>query len=330
MHPIVRITNGQIERADDALAPEEPLEIRVRGRAISITMRSPGNDGELAAGFLLTEGVIASAADVARIEPCDRVEGGNVINVVLAPQLAIDFDKLTRHVFAASSCGICGKTTIESIHARFEPIKSDAKVNASVIARLPEMMRAAQPMFDRSGGLHAAAVFDLAGNLLLAREDVGRHNAVDKVVGRALLDDKLPLDRHVLLVSGRASFEIMQKSLAARVAIVAAVSAPSDLAVDFARESGQTLIGFVRDRPSPRFRRKSARTPRARSVAAAARIAAIALTRIASTRETSATAKTSATRPAPAKGKKQIRAGGKARRGGGKKQKGTYDQPLSR
>ena len=244
--PVVRWDAGKLQQADDELAREEPLEIRVRGRAISVTMRTPGHDDELAAGFLLTEAIVRARADVLRIEPCDRNESDNIVNVVLGPQVVVDFEKLTRHVFASSSCGLCGKATIESIHAQVPPVHSAATIDSKTILSFPDAMRKSQPRFDHTGGLHAAAIFDLVGNLLIAREDVGRHNAVDKVVGRALLDGLVPLEKHVLLVSGRASFEIMQKALAARMAIVAAVSAPSSLAVDFARESNQTLIGFLR------------------------------------------------------------------------------------
>jgi FdhD protein len=183
---------------------------------------------------------------VIKIEACAGNEEGNVVNVLLAPEVHVDFERLTRHVFASSSCGLCGKATIEAIHTQFGPVSSEVSISAEVLAGLPAVMREAQATFERTGGLHAAALFDDAGRLMVLREDVGRHNAVDKVVGRALLDGRLPLDHHVLLVSGRASFEIMQKAVAAGVAIVAAVSAPSSLAAEFAEESGQTLIGFLR------------------------------------------------------------------------------------
>jgi FdhD protein len=245
---VLRWESESLRQIDDELAEEEPLEIRVRGRAISVTMRTPGHDAELAAGFLLTEGIIRAPQDVIRIEHCGRNEEGNVLNVLLAPEVPVDFERLTRHVFASSSCGLCGKTTIQSVRAQFPPIQSDILVDGELLATLPQKMRAAQETFDRTGGLHAAALFDENGNLIVLREDVGRHNAVDKVVGDCLLNGLFPLDRGILLVSGRSSFEIMQKALAARVPIVAAVSAPSSLAADFAAESGQTLIGFLRDR----------------------------------------------------------------------------------
>jgi FdhD protein len=247
--PLVRLTaGGPPEPSTDLLAVEEPLEIRVKGRAVSVTMRTPGHDPELALGFLLTEGMIARASDVVAVEPCALDRGGNVLNVALAPSATVDFDRLTRHVFASSSCGLCGKATIEAIHQRLEPIPSKprATVDPTVLLSLPDKLRGAQVAFDKTGGLHAAGLFALDGNLLVAREDVGRHNAVDKVLGYALTHDLLPLGQHVLMVSGRASFEILQKALAGRIPVIAAVSAPSSLAVDFAKESNQTLVGFVR------------------------------------------------------------------------------------
>lgn len=243
---VLRYDDGDVRCAPDELAIEEPLEIRVRGRAISVTMRTPGDDDELAAGFLLSEGIVRRREDVLRIEPCGRNEDGNLLNVVLAPEVAVDFARLTRHVFASSSCGLCGKATIDAVRSTFPPVESDMTVDAELLVTLPEVMRRVQPTFDRTGGVHAAALFEAGGRLVALREDVGRHNAVDKVIGYALLNGLTPLDRHILLVSGRSSFEIMQKALAGRVAVVAAVSAPSSLAVDFARESGQTLVGFLR------------------------------------------------------------------------------------
>jgi len=245
---VLRYDAGEVREAADEVAAEEPLEIRVRGRAVSVTMRTPGQDGELAVGFLLTEGLIRRADDVTKIEPCDRNEEGNLLNVQLAPAVPVDFEKLTRHVFASSSCGLCGKATIEAVRGTFAAVTSNVSIDAELLVKLPELMRQEQSTFERTGGLHAAALFDESGKLIVLREDVGRHNAVDKVLGFALLKGLLPLERHVLVVSGRSSFEIMQKALAARVPIVAAVSAPSSLAVQFARESGQTLIGFVRQR----------------------------------------------------------------------------------
>jgi FdhD protein len=231
----------------DSLAVEEPLEIRVRGRSVAVTMRTPGYDRELAVGFLLTEGIIRDRQAVVEILHCRAAAApDNTLNVFLAPSLNVDFAQLTRHVFATSSCGLCGKASIESVHQHFPPVKSRTKVSASTLARLPKVMREAQAAFNQTGGLHAAAVFDAKGELVVLREDVGRHNAVDKVLGHGFLEGPWPFDSHILLVSGRASFEIMQKALAGRIPIVCAISAPSSLAVDFARESGQTLVGFLR------------------------------------------------------------------------------------
>jgi FdhD protein len=245
--PILRWRAGEsAEAAEDELAHEEPLEIRVRGRAVSVTMRTPGHDDELAAGFLATEGMIQRRADVLRIEPCGRNEDGNLVNVQLAPEVSVDFDKLTRHVFASSSCGLCGKATIDAVRGQFPLITSNLVIDAKTLLSLPDKMRQTQSTFDRTGGLHAAAIFSSTGDLIVLREDVGRHNALDKVIGYGLLNGFLPYDNHILLVSGRSSFEIIQKALAARVPVIAAVSAPSSLAVDFAKESGQTLVGFLR------------------------------------------------------------------------------------
>jgi FdhD protein len=245
---LVRWNGSAVRTEVDELVVEEPLEIRVGGRAISVTMRTPGHDAELATGFLLSEGVLRRSQDVVRVHSC--AEARNLVNVMLDPSVHVAFEKLTRHVFAASSCGLCGKATIEAIRAQLEPLPDPdtPRIAAAVIASMPTAMRQAQATFERTGGLHAAVLFDESGRLLVVREDVGRHNAVDKVLGHALLNDWLPLQRHILVVSGRSSFEIMQKALAGRIPIVAAVSAPSSLAVDFARENGQTLIGFLRDR----------------------------------------------------------------------------------
>ena len=246
--PILRIDDAGPRADEDDLVIEEPLEIRVRGRAVSVTMRTPGHDDELAVGFLLSEGIVRSPGDVLRVEPCGRNEHGNLVNVQLAPEVQVDFDRLTRHVFASSSCGLCGAATIESIRKVFPPIDSACSVSTATLFGLPTAMRAAQSAFDRTGAVHAAAVFDPDGQLVVLREDVGRHNAVDKVLGRMLLDGRVPLRRSVLLVSGRSSFEIVQKAQSAGVPIVASVSGPSGLAVELAETGGQTLIGFLRDR----------------------------------------------------------------------------------
>lgn len=240
-------SHGKPEEHLDILAREEPLEIRVRGRSIAVTMRTPGHDRELAAGFLLTEGIIHDRSEIVEIAPCaESDQPQNTLNVFLPASATVDLARLTRHVFASSSCGLCGKASIEAVHQHFALIETKSTVRPEILTALPDKMRAAQATFAQTGGLHAAAIFDVAGNLVVLREDVGRHNAVDKVIGFGLLENKLPFDSHVLLVSGRASFEIMQKALAARIAIIAAISAPSSLAVEFARESGQTLIGFLR------------------------------------------------------------------------------------
>jgi FdhD protein len=232
---------------NESLAIEEPLEIRVRGRSVAVTMRTPGQDRELAAGFLLSEGIIRQRSDLVEILHCRAAAAPeNTLNVFLSASLKVDFAQLTRHVFASSSCGMCGKATIASVHQHFPPVASGLRVAGRTLMDLPVLMRASQAAFDQTGGLHAAAVFDASGKLIVLREDVGRHNAVDKVVGHGLLEGRLPFDSHVLLVSGRASFEILQKALAARIPIVCAVSAPSSLAVEFARQSGQTLVGFLR------------------------------------------------------------------------------------
>lgn len=236
-----------LDTLQDTVVVEEPLEIRVRGRGIAVTMRTPGHDAELAAGFLLAEGLATRRPDILEIASCLQSDAPeNTLNVFLAPSVEVDFVRLTRHVFASSSCGLCGKATIDAIRQTFPPVTSKISIPAGLVSRLPDRLRTQQHTFALTGGLHAAAIFDSDGELVVLREDVGRHNAVDKVLGYCFLNGKLPLSAHVLLVSGRASFEIVQKALAAQVPIVCAVSAPSNLAVEFARENGQTLIGFLR------------------------------------------------------------------------------------
>ncbi|HTL59377.1 MAG TPA: formate dehydrogenase accessory sulfurtransferase FdhD [Candidatus Limnocylindrales bacterium] len=235
------------QKSEDAIAVEEPLEIRVRGRGIAVTMRTPGEDPELVAGFLMSEGIITRREDIVEIAPCLQSDlPDNTLNVFLSAAVTVDFERLTRHVFASSSCGLCGKASIDAIRRSFPAIQSDVSVPAALINELPARMRAAQRTFALTGGLHAAAIFDSAGELIAVREDIGRHNAVDKVLGYGLLTTKAPFETSILLVSGRASFEIIQKALAGRIPIICAVSAPSSLAVEFARENGQTLIGFLR------------------------------------------------------------------------------------
>lgn len=230
----------------DEVAIEEPLEIRVGGRPVSITMRTPGHDEELALGFLLSEGIVRRREDIEHVHKCEQSENA-AVDVVLSAGVAVDFARLTRHVFASSSCGICGAATVDAIRKQFPPAAEGPVVSQEVLLSLPDRLRDVQAGFERTGGLHAAALFEVNGRLFAAREDVGRHNAVDKVVGHALLAEMVPLRDHVLLVSGRASFEIVQKALAAGVGLVAAVSAPSSLAVELAEESNITLAGFLRE-----------------------------------------------------------------------------------
>ncbi len=245
---IQRWKNGRLTApAEDQLAIEEPLEVRVEGRSIAVVMRTPGHDRELAAGFLLTEGVIKSARDLFDITTCVSSSSlGNAVDAALVRPDATDLDKLTRHVFTSSSCGVCSKATIESVIKRRKPLDDDVRISAKTLLALPRLLVAAQVDFQKTGGLHACALFDSEGNLLAAREDVGRHNALDKLIGWALLEKRTPLAGHVVLLSGRVSFEMMQKAHAAGIPVVAAISAPTSLAVDFAKESGQTLAGFVR------------------------------------------------------------------------------------
>jgi FdhD protein len=244
---VVRWNAGRAQRVTDELAIEEPLEIRIDATPLLVTMRTPGHDEELAAGLLFSEGLIRSRADLRAVRPNARNRSGNSIDVFLAPGVEMSHSRMARHGFAASSCGLCGKESIRAVHRRIKPVSSRLKVRAELLGRLPEKLRGSQPTFERTGGLHAAGIFTPEGQLIVAREDIGRHNAVDKVIGFGLLNGLLPFDKHVLVVSGRASFEIMQKSLAARVPIVCAVSAPSSLALEFARASRQTLVGFLRE-----------------------------------------------------------------------------------
>jgi FdhD protein len=247
--------DGAIRRKEDYLAAEEPLEIRIGEDPLSVTMRTPGHDLELAAGFLFTEGLVQRRAQILALEALEGDAGtaaenlGNVVLAKLAPESAPDFEKMRRHFFAASSCGICGKASIDSVRARtLQPPNPEFRFDAEVLVRLPEALRASQAVFGRTGGLHAAGLFDAAGELLVLREDIGRHNAVDKVIGWALLEERVPLSETILLVSGRGGFEIVQKAIVAGLPVVASVSAPSSLAVQLARELGQTLIGFLRGR----------------------------------------------------------------------------------
>jgi FdhD protein len=240
--------DGAVHSQQDSLAAEEPLEIRVDGTPLTITMRTPGNDLELTAGFLLTEGIIESRSDLAQICAVapDSAAKSNIVEVQLKNK-QFTVENLQRNFFAASSCGICGKASIEAIRRRgLRAPDRDFRVSPQVLCRLPETLRAGQPVFDHTGGLHAAALFDAQGNLIVLREDIGRHNAADKLVGWALLENRFPLDNCIMLVSGRGGFEIIQKALAAGIPVVASVSASSSLAVKLARELGLTLVGFLR------------------------------------------------------------------------------------
>ncbi|MDI6099153.1 formate dehydrogenase accessory sulfurtransferase FdhD [Actinoplanes sp. NEAU-A12] len=236
----------------DHLAAEEPLEIRVRKRPLAVTMRTPGHDIDLAMGFLLSEGVIGRAADVTTAQLCagtDTPNTYNVVDVVLDPSVPPPVTDPSRNFYTTSSCGVCGKASINAVRTRspFDVAADPLEVPARVLAGLPAKLRAAQRAFDRTGGLHAAGLFTADGEMLALREDVGRHNAVDKVFGWALREGRLPLAGHVLLVSGRASFELTQKAWMAGLPMLAAVSAPSTLAVELAEESGMTLVGFLRE-----------------------------------------------------------------------------------
>lgn len=236
------------EEAPDEVAVEEPLEIRVEGRSVAVVMRTPGHDRELAAGFALTERIVRDERDIFEITSCLTKEhpGDQVVNISLTDPAGFDVEMLSRHVFSSSSCGICGRATIEAAMQQFPPIKNAPTVDARIVRQLPGKLAGAQQTFQRTGGLHACALFDAAGDLLLLREDVGRHNALDKLIGHELLAKRLPLEDRVLLLSGRISFEMTQKALAAGIAMIAAISAPTSLAVEFARASNQTLIGFLR------------------------------------------------------------------------------------
>jgi FdhD protein len=246
---VVRHRDGKrLPAAPDEVAAEEPLEIRVEGHSIAVVMRTPGHDRELAAGFALSEGIVRNGSDIFEITSCLTTErpSDNVVQIALRDPARFDVAKFSRHVFSSSSCGICGRATIEAAMQQFQPIESAPTVDAKTLLSLPAKLAAAQKTFQRTGGLHACALFAADGALLLLREDVGRHNALDKLIGHELLANRLPLGNRVLLLSGRVSFEMMQKALAAGIAIVAAISAPTSLAVDFARANNQTLVGFLR------------------------------------------------------------------------------------
>jgi FdhD protein len=252
--PIQRVDDQSISPVPDLLAVEEPLEIRIGSKTISITMRTPGHDFELAAGFLFTEGILQNFQQIHKIRRFESKgnprQAGNSVTVELNPDVEVDFERLQRHFYTTSSCGVCGKASIEALETVGCPVlpRNSPLVDSAVIHRLPEMLRREQAVFERTGGLHAAALFDCKGNLVLLREDVGRHNAVDKLIGSEMLNGHTPLHDKLLLVSGRASFELAQKALMAGIPILAAVGAPSSLAVETAQRFNMTLLGFVRDR----------------------------------------------------------------------------------
>ncbi|MFE8947932.1 formate dehydrogenase accessory sulfurtransferase FdhD [Streptomyces sp. NPDC007856] len=250
---VLRIRDGVPSARPDTLAAEEPMEIRVGGRPLTVTMRTPGDDFDHAAGFLAGEGVVHAAGEVTGIRYCAgaTADGRNTYNVVdvgLAPGVAVPGASLERNFYTTSSCGLCGKASLDAVRmaTRWSVAEDALRVGPELLASLPGKLRAAQKVFDSTGGLHAAGLFTADGELLCMREDVGRHNAVDKVVGHALRSDLLPLRGTLLMVSGRASFELVQKAVLAGIPLLAAVSAPSSLAVDLAAESGLTLVGFLR------------------------------------------------------------------------------------
>jgi FdhD protein len=257
--PVQKIEGDSSAPFQDLLAVEEPLEIRLGGKSISITMRTPGHDFDLAAGFLFTEGILHDAAQIRKIHWSHNADGngggnprqlGNSVTVDLNQGVEVDLDRLERHFYTTSSCGVCGKASIEAIEMQGCPVlpRHAPIVKSSIVHGLPETLRCAQPVFERTGGLHAAALFSPDGELQLLREDVGRHNAVDKLIGAEMLAGHTPLSNRLLFVSSRASFELVQKGLMAGVPILAAVGAPSSLAVETAQRFNMTLLGFVRDR----------------------------------------------------------------------------------
>jgi FdhD protein len=237
---VVRITGDGRESADDEVVVEEPLEIRVGEKPVSVTLRTPGDDFDLAAGFLFTESIVQPG----EIENIRHWGSPNVVRVDVRG--TVDLQRLQRHFYSTSSCGVCGKVSIDALRVQTQPLTLDVRISPDIIAMLPEALRAQQKTFDATGGIHAAGIFSTDGTLLRIREDVGRHNAVDKVLG-SYVRENVPLDEHILVVSGRTSFEIVQKALVARVPILAAVGAPSSLAIELAREFNLTLLGFVRD-----------------------------------------------------------------------------------
>ena len=254
---ILQVTDHQSVMKDDLIAAEEPMEIRLgfgdlgnrQQRSMAVTMRTPGHDFELAVGFLFTEGIIQTFSEIENIRYCENLgkqEENNVVRVELNSTVTPDFHKLQRNFYTTSSCGVCGKSSIEAVSVQCKPVTSHWSVSANLIQTLPDKLREAQEVFERTGGLHASGLFSKEGSLILMREDVGRHNALDKVIGAMLYKEAIPLDDHILLVSGRASFELVQKAALAGIPVMVAVGAPSSLAVSLAQSSGITLIGFLR------------------------------------------------------------------------------------
>jgi FdhD protein len=257
-HGVRRLRDGAWAQDDDVLAAEEPLEIRLIWkdgrrtvtRSIAVTMRTPGNDFELAAGFLHGEGILSAREDIADISYCtdeDEDQAFNIVTVILRPGLVFDVSRLERNFYTTSSCGVCGKAALESLEVQgCDIVPSGFEVSEDAVRGMPQALRAAQAVFEQTGGLHAAGLFNKDGSLLSLREDVGRHNAVDKLIGERFLEDELPASESVLMLSGRASFELLQKALVARIPVVAAVGAPSSLAVQLAESFNITLCGFVK------------------------------------------------------------------------------------
>lgn len=253
----IKVEDGRSRPFDDLLAAEEPLEIRlVYGenrvvKPITVTMRTPGNDFELAVGFLFTEGILHSWSDVKLIRYCEdsgkSTEGNNVVKVEIHPQVPIDISGLDRNFYTTSSCGVCGKSSLDSVRRYCAPSDSQFRLGADLVTRLPELLKSNQVVFKRTGGLHASALASSKGELLMVREDVGRHNALDKIIGAAFSSGQTPLDNHILVLSGRISFELVQKAAVAGIGVIVAVGAPSSLAVELANSLNLTLIGFVRD-----------------------------------------------------------------------------------
>lgn len=259
-HKITRFDAQGPVICSDSLVVEEPLEIRIahgifphrRQVAISVTMRTPGHDTELAAGFLFTEGIIQHREDISHIRhipATNRLSDGNVILVELAEGITIDLKKLERHFYTTSSCGVCGKTSIDAVHAVCPPTRSETfTIHPELLMTLPAVLRQAQQLFNTTGGLHAAGLFDREGRLLLLREDIGRHNAVDKIIGYQLTGGNIPMSEALLLVSGRGGFELVQKAAVAGIGFFASVGAPSSLAVELAASTGMTLVGFLKEK----------------------------------------------------------------------------------